>query len=99
MGHSYKGAGCPPGNLTLWAAPVASPGAAHVVNWTTTSGNPYGWIISVSTSSGGPYTVNGFVLGSLRTAGGQPSGQFAVVQGIAPDSSPITKQSNEITVA
>jgi hypothetical protein len=99
MGHSYKGASCPAGNVTLWAAPVMTSVTSGTLVITPHSGLPPNWRIDVSGDGGTTWGLDGVVAGTLLTLPGQVTGELYRCQGVASDGSPVTALSNAVVCA
>lgn len=99
MGHSYKGASCPPGNLSLWAAPTITSGSTGVVTVTPNSGNPQVWRLDFSPDGGVTWLFSDEIAGTARTFTGIGSGATVSALGAYADLSEQTQRSNTIVVS
>ena len=97
-GHSYKGARSSPESLSLWAAPLASPGPAETVNITPNSGNPYAWQLWESLDGGLSYILADSEPGDVHVLNGISDGDGAYVRGVQSDGSPQTGDSNSVII-
>lgn len=98
MGHSYKGAGCPPGNVTLWKAPTIASGSTGTITITPKSGNPVLWRVDYSPDAGVTWLLAAAAAGDTYTVTGLGSGAYVSVFGCESDYSPQTGRSNAVTV-